>query len=481
MKKSLKIVFWISALSVILFIQSFSCTYAKNTPSRTLYVLAARFDTVLDGIPLETLVDFWQSEKPSAPEPNFISGIILTGSSKRPVFESLGQSANRQISYVNDTEQAIHQAIIDRSWIILPFDQLDPRLKVLAIDGKNPLDKGFIVSGWPLITQNGSELGDFANWEAVPIQNRDESKMTTLMLTGVTAMVRGTASYMDALGPEYPATNIFPELRNADILHINNEVPFAPVCQQTEEDYAVLRFCSKKRALDLLTFIGTDIVELDGDHFQDYGDEAMYYTLDLYKEAGIPYYGGGINIEEAAQPLLITHNGNQFAFIGCNAKEIGYSSASATRPGAIHCDFPKIVEQIKTLKSQGYLPVVTLQHIEYYNLYPNQQIYDDFQILADAGAVIVSGSQSHIPMAFDISKDSFLHYGLGNLFFDQAFFLPETSEATIDRHVFYDGKHLSTQLLTIKFTNLALNRFMTPEERGQLLERIFSESGIDGQ
>lgn len=481
MKKAFKNVFWTAALLAILFSQSISCAYSENTPSRTIYALAARFDTVPDGIPMETLVNIWQSENSASTTQKVISGIVVTGPSEEPAFEMLGKPANRQISFVRDTQQAIQQAIVDRLWIILPFDQLDPRLKVLAIDGKNPLDKGFESDGWPLITHNGSELGDFPSWEAVPIQNRDESKMTALMLTGVTAMVRGTASYMDALGPEYPATNIFLELRNADILHVNNEVPFAPVCQQTEEDYAVLRFCTKKRALDLLTFIGTDIVELDGDHFQDYGDEAMYYTLDLYKEAGIPYYGGGINSEEAAQPLLMTHNGNQFAFIGCNAKEIGYSSASETRPGAIHCDFPKIVKQIKTLKSQGYLPVVTLQHIEYYNLYPNQQMYDDFRLLADAGAVIISGSQSHIPMAFDISKDAFLHYGLGNLFFDQAFFLPETSEATIDRHIFYDGKHLNTQLLTIKFTNLALNRFMTPEERAQLLERIFSESGIDDQ
>ena len=102
-----------------------------------------------------------------------------------------------------------------------------------------------------------------------------------------------------------------------------------------------------------------------------------------------------------------------------------------------------------------------------------------FSTVADAGAVIVSGSQSHIPMAFEISKDSFIHYGLGNLFFDQAFFLPETSEATLDIHTFYAGKHIGTEVLTIKFTNLAINRFMTMEERIPVLNRIFAETKID--
>ena len=77
------------------------------------------------------------------------------------------------------------------------------------------------------------------------------------------------------------------------------------------------------------------MIELDGDHFQDYGDEAVELTLDMYDEAGMPYYGGGHNKTEAQQPLIISHNGNTFGFLGCNGKEIGYAAASDTRPGAV--------------------------------------------------------------------------------------------------------------------------------------------------
>ena len=38
---------------------------------------------------------------------------------------------------------------------------------------------------------------------------------------------------------------------------------------------------------------------------------------------------------------------------------------------------------------------------------------------ADAGAVIVSGSQSHVPLQMEFYKGAFIHYGLGNLFFGQ--------------------------------------------------------------
>jgi len=104
----------------------------------------------------------------------------------------------------------------------------------------------------------------------------------------------------------------------------------------------------------------------------------------------------------------------------------------------------------------------------------------DFEAVRDAGAVIVSGSQSHIPMEFDVTSTNFIHYGLGNLFFDQAFFLPETAEAFIDRHIFYDGRYINTELLTIRFTNNALSHYMDQKDRGQLLERIFKISEVEG-
>lgn len=103
----------------------------------------------------------------------------------------------------------------------------------------------------------------------------------------------------------------------------------------------------------------------------------------------------------------------------------------------------------------------------------------DFEDIHDAGAVIVSGSQSHIPMEFDVYKDSMIHFGLGNLFFDQAFFLPETAIATIDRHIIYDGRYINTEFLTIRFTNCALSHYTEGDDRNALLERMFSCSIVE--
>ena len=47
----------------------------------------------------------------------------------------------------------------------------------------------------------------------------------------------------------------------------------------------------------------------------------------------------------------------------------------------------------------------------------------------------------------------------------------------IDRHVFYDGRYLGVELLTIQFVDYARPRPMTPAEREALLRAVFAASG----
>ncbi len=363
----------------------------------------------------------------------------------------------------------------------MPFEALEPRWKVILVDGQSPVRKEFDPALYGL-TVYFHLTGDPALAKELlprlPAGNRRADRLTTVIIPGVTALVRGTASLMEGQGMTYPARDIGDWLRDADILHISNEVPFAENCPQPF-NWEGLAFCSQTEYIQLLEYIGADVIELTGDHFKDWGPEAMLYTLKLYKERGWKYYGGGANAEEASQPALFEHNGNRIAFIGCNAKEEGYASASTTSPGAIHCNFEQMTQSVQKLVKEGYQPIVTFQHLEYYSYQAHPILQEDFHKMAQAGAVIVSGSQAHQPHAFEFFNGSFLHYGLGNLFFDQTNQGEPPRTAFIDRHVFYVGKHISTELLTIYFVDYARSRPMTIEERQALLKNVFEASGWD--
>ena len=462
-----------------------SLTIDTEEPLSTwIYALAAPFATVTDDVSTESLVAFW---KGNAVFP--ASALVMPPA----IFDSLKA---RYGSPLGDARPLAEEDLLtfcqshQNAWAILPFEKLEPQWKVISLDGNSPIHKDFTYENYPLIVQIGWDEGMRPLTEtetklaeeaiqSIPTTNRQADRLTTVILTGVTAMTRATGKEMELYGVLSPAVSIGELMREADIAHVSNEVPFATNCPPPQWQQEIdLVFCSDDKYIDLMREIGTDVVELTGDHFSDYGPEAMYHTLEMYKKEGWSYYGGGKDISEAKQPLKITHNGNKIAFLGCNAKAPGYATASETNPGALHCDMDEIVEQIKTLKDEGYQVIFTFQHQEIYRWNPTEQMIADFHRVADAGAAIVSGSQAHQPHLVEFYGNSLIHYGLGNLFFDQLGWSEDTDKAFLDRHIFYDGKYLGVELITVQFFNWSTPTLMTPEARAVMLQKFFTESGF---
>ncbi len=140
--------------------------------------------------------------------------------------------------------------------------------------------------------------------------------------------------------------------------------------------------------------------------------------------------------------------------------------------------------EIARLRAEGYLPIATFQYFEDYYNYASEHHVRDFGLMADAGAVIVNGSQAHLAKGMAFQDDAFIHYGLGNLFFDQMGIIDqygnqiiETRWEVIQRHTFYDGRYLSIELLTAMLDDYAQPRPMTPIERATFLQSLFEASG----
>ncbi len=449
-----------------------------------VYALVAPFPTISDGVTSEDLRSAWTGASVS----QFEGAPFLMDQSTLELLTNLWGAPGPQAVRVMPADQLVDYAWNNRpSWAIVPFEELEPRWKVLTIDDQSPVHKDFDPAAYPLTIPFylSGDVSVLPEQLGLPTTNRDPSKLTTVAMTGVTAMVRATAYAMELQGITYPAEDIGSLLASADITHISNEIPFSPDCPYPEPIMENLVFCSKPAYIDLLKAVGTDIVELTGDHFMDHGTEATLYTLQMYKDLGWPYYGGGANAEEARQPVKLENNGNRIAFMGCNigcdVKNEIPCDATATdeHPGAAKCDFDWISSEIPTLRDEGYQVIFTFQHREYYTYTTEPILSQDFGLVAAAGATIVSGSQAHQAHGFSFQDGAFIHYGLGNLFFDQYHYCVDNAcdYAFIDRHVFYGGKYISTELITLRFVDYARPRLMTPEERARFLQIIFNASG----
>jgi len=445
-----------------------------NVVSQWVFALVAPFSSITQGMSGDELLSLWQGGLTGTP--------LLMDSNTRDMFTALWGPAGTNVQVVEN------EALTDYAWTHQPalaivlFEKMNPRWKVLPVDGLSPIHKDFDLESYRLkipISLNSDPEGVAliqSNF-TIPASNYDPQKMTIVALTGVTALVRATASTMERRGILYPAQDIRDWLINADITHISNEVPFAVNCPYPNPVQEEIRFCSADKYIELLEDVGTDVVELTGDHFSDWGTEAMYHTLELYKERGWSYYGGGENLAEGRNALLLENNGNRIAFIGCNAKGGSFAQASDSFPGAAVCDMDWMAGEITRLKAEGYLVIATFQHLEYYTYYAQPDQQGDFRQMAQAGADIVSGSQAHQPQGMEFLNDSFIHYGLGNLFFDQYSYCDACRQATIDLHVFYDGRYISTELFPIEFVDYARSRPMTLQEANDFFQILFSASG----
>ena len=441
-----------------------------------VYALVAPFSTVSDGVSAADFYAAWDGESGG----DFEGIPLLMAESTLDALSAFWHEPAEGAVEALPADELLSAAWErETAWAIIPFEELDPRWKVLKIGGVSPIQKDFDISEYALLVTFGLHLSD-NSFQISAITNRRPEKFTDLMLTGVTALVRGTALTMERKGILYPGEEIRTLTRSVDFMHVNNEVPFTPDCPFPELYPPYLVFCSDVRYLDLLLDIGTDVVELSGDHFGDHGPEGTLFTLDLYDENALPYYGGGRNVEDGRAPLLLEHNGNKIAFIGCNAKGSDYyAPADENTPGAMPCDFDYLEDEIPRLKAEGYVVVMTFQHVEYYSYEAQPDLVRDFGRAAAAGADIVSGSQAHQAHEMAFADGAFIHYGLGNLFFDQYHYCADYAcdYAFMDRHIIYDGRHISTELIPIVFVDMARPRPMTPDEKKLFLGLIFETSG----
>ncbi|MFZ5910816.1 MAG: CapA family protein [Chloroflexota bacterium] len=446
-------------------------TPSSNPTATWIYALVAPFPTVTDDVTLDDLQAAWNA---SSPGPWAGSPLWMAESTQQALTAVWGKAASGAVQTAPADELVEKMWQSQPSWGIVPFEALEPKLKVLAVDGQSPIHKDFDPEAYPLKIK-------VALTASAPVTNRDPSKLTTVILTGVTALVRATAYVMEMKGVTYPGHDIRDLLRQADITHISNEIPFHTGCDFPNPSRSKLVFCSDPKYIELLTDIGTDVVELTGNHFADYGPEAMLETLDIYNAHSIPYYGGGADLEDAQKPLLLERNGTKFAFIGCNPVDLGKPPvATENKPGAAPCSHKYLVDTISGLKEQGYFVIATFQHQEYYSPEARPDQLEDFHRVADAGASIVSGSQAHFAQMMEFYNESFIHYGLGNLFFDQMGdipYYPGIRREFIDRYVIYDGQLISVEPLTMMLVDYARPHPMTPAERAAFLNEYFYHSG----
>ena len=339
-------------------------------------------------------------------------------------------------------------------WAVIPVEALAPVWKIVTIDGKHPLREDTALTA-----------------HACGPTNLEPSDVTTLAMTGVTAMARNTARLMDRKGITYPARDVAAWFEHTDYVHISNEVSFVPECELSDDRSKP--FCSRESYIGLMEAVHANVVELDGSHLDDWGSRFFAHTIEMYEQRGWHFFGGGRDQIEATRPLLLEGK-TKLALVGCN---MPHSTGHwiQNRPDVGYCDMARLEWQIADLRARGYVPIVSIQHEEVYSHHPPDSVVADFRKLASAGAAVVFGSQAHYAHPFEVVDGAFVHYGAGNLFFDQSW--PGARDATNDKFYFWRGKLLAVDHLFTRLEEAGRPRPMSADERSGFLKTLDAELG----
>jgi len=363
---------------------------------------------------------------------------------------------------------------------IVPFDALTPKLRALALDEYNILQRDAPLNLYPLVWRayvNGDAASMNTLRQRIPATNRNVTRITTLIMTGSSAIARTSAIKTDERGdPAWAARQIAPVLAAADLTHASNEVPFATECKPI---LGVITLCSKPAYLAAYQLAGINLIGLTGNHVLDYGATAFNQTLDLYDANQMRYYGGGRNASEARKILYVEDHGNRLAFLGANSFGPQTVWATETKPGARRYLVDEIKRDLAEARQRADVVLLEFQAEETYDYVPYLGNRTLFRGALEAGADVVTGVQAHQPQAIEFSADGsrIILYGLGNLFFDQMY-ADKVRQGLVVRHTIYRGKLIQTEVLTTLLEDYGQPRWATPTERAEIFRLVFNASGF---
>jgi poly-gamma-glutamate synthesis protein (capsule biosynthesis protein) len=349
-----------------------------------------------------------------------------------------------------------------QSIAVVPAWSVDPRVRVVTIDGANPLAGG---TDYPL-------LGD-GPIGADPV---------TITIVGDIMLARGVAAAMgdNLFAPLKPTAK---QLAAADLTIGNLE---SSLSQQGAPLQGTDSFGADPAVLDGPERAGFDILSLANNHVGDYGADALAQTIQRLDASRIKRVGAGGTRRKATRPTIVDVGDTTIGVVAFNA--IGESPAAAEgSPGVVQLRMPPrtgplnngdlnaLLRQVRRLK-QHVDAVLVLPHWgEQYTSRPIPVQRRVAKQLADAGASAVIGGHPHWVQGMEMFDDTVVAYSLGNFIFDMDFSKPTMQGIAIELTL-WDGQVMSATPVPVMIDSVFSAHFVGQRRGAGILRDVWSNS-----
>lgn len=213
---------------------------------------------------------------------------------------------------------------------------------------------------------------------------------------------------------------ILKRTNEADVFLLNHEYCISDRGEPLEGKYYTFR--AQPKRMKLIEQMGTDIVSLANNHVYDYGPEAFEDTVDLLCQAGIPYVGGGRNIDEAKQPVYFVANGVKVGYVAASRAELTRYTPQAKEeePGVLLMyESEEFCEVIRNAALEcDYLIAYVHWGTEDSDQFEDYQ-REQAKELLDSGADIIIGGHPHVLQGMEYIDGKPVIYSMGDFWFNE--------------------------------------------------------------
>lgn len=243
-------------------------------------------------------------------------------------------------------------------------------------------------------------------------------------------------------------TNYF---HSFDTLVVNLEGPISAGGNQIPKKYS---FRFETNVVDALKFANIRIVNLANNHIYDWGYEAFLDTLSILSSNGIGFFGLSDLSNDSILYVLVKSNDWNVIKVGF----LGFSEffpgleANKRRPISISIAKEKYIRRtISTAKSNVDFLVVSFHWGEEYKKTNNRFQEVLGKLCIDLGADMVIGHHPHVIQNYEVYRDRYIFYSLGNFVFDQRFSEETMKVGLVELEITKSGTNILTK---IGITNL---------------------------
>jgi poly-gamma-glutamate synthesis protein (capsule biosynthesis protein) len=380
----------------------------------------------------------------------------------------------------------------------VPWDEVGPRVKVLAVDGGDFLDPDTAgPEDYPLRPEGAT----------VP----DPEELRRVVVGGDVVLDRGQnyAVIQQGLGLDFPLdggyaaiTGRIPEpsyyseygvihqftaerrggagavreyLSGADLTLANLE---NPVVRSAVYHPDATTFTGDLRLMPVLEQAGIDGVTLGNNHILDAGAPGLLETLGHLEDAGIAYAGAGADLGAAREPMVFELGETRVGVLSYQGvPSYDWAWATEAAPGTAPLLEDVVEEDVERLRREVDLVVVMPHWGKEYVATPEPGQVDLAHAAIDAGADLVIGGHAHWPKGMEVYEGKPIFYGVGNFLLDQSW-SEETSTGIFAEITLYEDRVVQVRPVPFVLLDYAQPNFLVPQAGGERALRKFYSASL---